>query len=77
MIVSDDYVLGEPWGYDWPHVVSLRQNDGLIPGRAAKALCGGITRTMNFAGVFQWWHASETVCAGCKAVYDARARGSR
>lgn len=66
MIVSDDYVLGAPWGHSWPHVVSLRQNPGLIPGRAARTLCGGTTRTLNFAGVFQWWRHTETVCAECK-----------
>lgn len=66
MIVSDDYVLGAPTSiYGWPHVVSLRQNDGLIPGHVARALCGWTTRTLNFSGVFLWWHG-ETVCAECK-----------
>lgn len=68
MIVSEDYVLADPTSaYGWPHVVSLYRNGGnLVPGRAALTLCGWKSRTYNFAGVFQWWHASSTVCAACK-----------
>lgn len=73
MIVSDDYVLGAPSAYSWPHVVSLRQNDSLIPGRAARTLCGGTTLTLNFAGVFLWWHG-ETVCAECKKAAVSRSQ---
>lgn len=70
MIVSDDYVLGAPASYsDDNHVVSLHRNGGtLIPGNAARTLCGLVRRTYNFAGACLPWHYSAMVCAKCRAV---------